>query len=239
MRSTRSLIGVLGCSAVIPLAVAALISPVPRVQQNRARIVRAQNPADEDFDVGSLLCADRSLKDPNFAQAVILIVKYDEEGTLGLILNRQSEVPISNLLDDWKEAKGHKEPMFVGGPVEKGSLLALLRSRQKSENSRAILREVRLISDRGAMQKTLQSSPGPENFRLYAGYAGWAPDQLEEEVDVGAWHIFPGDANIVFDADPDSLWMRMIKKSETEIAGIGSHVASSRQGHAVTAGDGT
>jgi putative transcriptional regulator len=89
------------------------------------------------------------------------------------------------------------------------------------------------------MQKTLQSSPGPENFRLYAGYAGWAPDQLEEEVDVGAWHIFPGDANIVFDADPDSLWMRMIKKSETEIAGIGSHVASSRQGHAVTAGDGT
>ena len=49
----------------------------------------------------------------------------------------------------------------------------------------------------------------------------WAPEQLEEEIEVGAWHIFPGDANTVFDDDPDSLWMRMIKKTETEIARAG------------------
>ena len=172
MRSTRSLIGALGCSALIPITVAAFMSPVSNSPRSNVKPTRVQNPADTDFDVGNLLCADRSLKDPNFAQAVILIVKFDEEGTLGLILNRRSEVPISNLLDDWKEAKGHKEPMFVGGPVEKGSLLALLRSRVKADDSRSILREVRLVSERAALQKALQSPVTPEKFRLYAGYAG-------------------------------------------------------------------
>lgn len=218
MRSTRSLIGALGCSALIPLIVAGWGVPVSRVHPGAPPTVRVQNAGDTDFDVGSLLCADRSLRDPNFAQTIILIVKYDEEGTLGLILNRRSEVPISRILDDWKEAKGRKEPIFVGGPVEKSSLLALFRSRAKSEDSRSILREVRLVSDHAQLQHMLQSSSGPDKFRLYAGYAGWAPEQLEEEIEAGAWHIFPGDANAVFDSDPDSLWMRMIRKSETEIA---------------------
>jgi putative transcriptional regulator len=149
---------------------------------------------------------------------VILVVKYDEEGTLGLILNRRSDVAISKLLDDWKEAKGHNEPIFVGGPVEEGTLLALVRSRAKSEEAGAILRDVHLVSDRGQLQRMLQPAVGADKFRLYAGYAGWAPEQLEEEVDAGAWHIFPGDANVVFDPDPDSLWTRMIKKTETQIA---------------------
>jgi putative transcriptional regulator len=181
--------------------------------------MRIQNAADADVDVGSLLCADRSLKDPNFAQTVVLVVKYDDEGTLGLILNRRSEVSISKLLDDWKEAKGHNEPIFVGGPVEEGTLLALVRSRAKSDEANTVLREVRLVSDRTQLQHLLQNTAaGSDRFRLYAGYAGWAPEQLEEEIDVGAWHIFPADANTVFDPEPDSLWTRIIKRTETQIA---------------------
>jgi putative transcriptional regulator len=218
MRSTRSLIGALGCSALIPLAMAGFLAPGRSPHHGGPRIIRVQNQADTDLDVGDLLCADRSLKDPNFAQTVILVVKYDEEGTLGLILNRRSDVAISKLLDDWKEAKGHNEPIFVGGPVEEGTLLALVRSRAKSEEAGAILRDVHLVSDRGQLQRMLQPAVGADKFRLYAGYAGWAPEQLEEEVDAGAWHIFPGDANVVFDPDPDSLWTRMIKKTETQIA---------------------
>jgi putative transcriptional regulator len=218
MRSTRSLIGALGCSALIPLTMAGFLTPGRSPHPGGSRIIRVQNQADTDFDVGDLLCADRTLKDPNFAQTVILIVKYDDEGTLGLILNRRSDVAISKLLDDWKEAKGHNEPIFVGGPVEEGTLLGLVRSRAKSEEAGAILRDVHLVSDRGQLQRMLQTAAAPDKFRLYAGYAGWAPEQLEEEIDVGAWHLFPGDANTVFDSDPDSLWTRMIKKTETQIA---------------------
>lgn len=218
MRSTRSLIGALGCSALIPFAVASLIVPNRSSHSSEVKVVPVQNTTETEFDVGSLLCADRSLKDPNFAQTVILIVRYDEEGTLGLILNRRSEVPISKVLGDWKEAKGHKEPIFVGGPVEERSLIALARSSAKSDDSPTILRDVHLVSDLGLLQHMLKSAAGPDKFRLYAGYAGWAPEQLEEEVDAGAWHIFPGNANIVFDSDPDTLWMRLIKKTETQIA---------------------
>lgn len=231
MRSTRSLFGLLACSALIPLTLVGLMGPGPARSGTSPRLVPVQNPGETDFDVGSLLCADRTLKDPSFAQTVILIVRYDEEGTLGLILNRRSEVPIAKILDDWKEAKGREEPMFVGGPVEKSSLLALVRSRVKSEDARQILREVRLVSDHAQLQKTLQSPIGPDKFRLYAGYAGWAPEQLEEEVDMGAWHIFPGDVNTVFDADPDSLWQRMIKRAETQIAALtGSKKERGRRG---------
>jgi putative transcriptional regulator len=105
--------------------------------------------------------------------------------------------------------------------VEESSLIALARSAVKSDDSPSILRDVRLVSDLGRLQHMLQSADGPDKFRLYAGYAGWAPEQLEEEVDAGAWHIFPGNANIVFDSDPDTLWLRLIKRSETQIANRG------------------
>ncbi len=180
--------------------------------------VPVQYEEDAEFDVGSILVADRDLKDPNFAETVILIVKYDDEGTLGLVLNRITDVPVARALDDWKEAKGHAEPVFLGGPVEKTSILGLVRSRARISQAHPVLTGVHLISEPPQLHRNLEIGLGSDKFRLYVGYAGWAPEQLEEEVDLGAWHVFPGDVNLVFDSDPGSLWMRMIKRAETQIA---------------------
>jgi putative transcriptional regulator len=177
----------------------------------------ARSGVDEEVRVGTLLVADRDLKDRNFAQTAILIAQYDDEGTLGIILNRQTDVPLNKALPKWREARSHAEPVYLGGPVEKGAMMALLRTRTPPQGAFKITRDVHLIAEPAQLKKTLKGA-SPEQLRVYFGYVGWAPEQLEGEIEDGAWHVFPFDPNIVFDPDPDSVWTRLIKNTETQIA---------------------
>lgn len=174
---------------------------------------------DDEVGVGTLLVADRDLKDPNFAQTVILIAKYDDEGTLGIIVNRRTDVPVSRVLEKWKEAKRHSEPVFLGGPMEKSAALALVRSKSAIEGALKLGRGIQFVAEPAQLQKALSLGP-PDETRIYFGYVGWAADQLENEIEEGAWHVFPFDAGIAFDADPDAVWPRLIKKTETQIAAL-------------------
>ncbi len=169
----------------------------------------------EDLGAGKVLVASRDLNDPNFAKTVILLVRYDEEGVVGLVLNHRSTVPLSRLFED---LKNQTEPVYVGGPVETKSVLALLRSHVKPSDAERVLADVSLIASEGLLQKTLSSGGEPENVRVYLGYAGWTVHQLEGEVEDGAWFIFPGAAGLVFDSNPDSLWARLIRRTEERIA---------------------
>lgn len=178
----------------------------------------AQSTHGRDLGVGKLLVASKELKDPNFAQTVVLLVRYDEEGVVGLIINRQSSVPLSRVFGDLKEAKGHADPVYAGGPVERKSALALLRSREKPEEADRVFADVNLVSSEALLEQTMGSGAEASRFRVYLGYAGWSVDQLENEIELGAWHIFPADAGAVFDANPDALWSKLIRKTEERIA---------------------
>lgn len=177
-----------------------------------------QSTRSEDLGPAKLLVASRELSDPNFAKTVVLLVNYDNGGVVGVILNRRSTVPLSRVFDDMKEAKDQSDPVYAGGPVEKTSALALLRSRAKAENGEPLFADVRLVAEQDQLRKTLASGADDSRFRVYLGYAGWTVRQLEHEVDLGAWHIFPADAAIVFDANPGSLWSRLIRRTEDRIA---------------------
>ncbi len=173
----------------------------------------------DDLAIGKLLVASRDLGDPNFAKTVILLVHYDEEkGAVGLVINKRTDVPISRVFHDLKEASGRKDPVYIGGPVELNSVLALLKSAKKPEGADRVFGDVYLISDRDLLTKTLASSAEATVFHTYVGYAGWQTGQLEHEVELGAWHILPADAGTVFHADPDSVWERMIRRTELQIA---------------------
>jgi putative transcriptional regulator len=175
----------------------------------------------DDLAVGRLLVASRDLGDPNFAKTVILLVHYTEgQGAVGLVLNKRTDVPISRVFHDLKEAGGRKDPVYIGGPVELNSVLALLKSATKPEGADKVFADVYLISNKDLLTKTLGSSAEPTVFHTYIGYAGWGAGQLEHEVELGAWHIMPADAGTVFHADPDSVWQRLIQRTETQIAGI-------------------
>jgi putative transcriptional regulator len=173
----------------------------------------------DDLAVGRLLVASRDLGDPNFAKTVILLVRYDEDkGAAGLVINKRTDVPISRVFHDLKEASGRHDPVYIGGPVELNTVMALLKSASKPEGASRVFGDVYLISDRDLLTHTLASSADATGFHIYIGYAGWSAGQLQHEVDLGAWHIMPGDAATVFHADPDSLWPRLIQRTETHIA---------------------
>jgi putative transcriptional regulator len=193
----------------------------PSQNNNRGPVIETQQLGDADPDdlaAGKLLIASRDLRDPNFAEAVILIVGFEDDGALGLVLNRPTKVSLGRVFPEHRQAKGMTEPVYAGGPVERTGIMALLRSREKQEESERICAGVYFISNREVLEKTVAAGTQANAFRAYAGYAGWGPNQLEEEVDAGAWHLFPADANSIFDSDPDSQWSRLINRVEVRIA---------------------
>jgi putative AlgH/UPF0301 family transcriptional regulator len=183
-----------------------------------ATFLPVQSKSAKDLSVGKLLVASRSLGDPNFAKTVILLVHYDAQGVLGLILNRRTDVPLSRVLESPKEAKDRSDPVYVGGPVEIPAVFALFQSPAKLEGAENIFDGVYLITAKPLFEKTISARPDPGAFHVYLGYAGWTQDQLRKEVELGAWFIFPAEATTVFNSDPDSLWDEMIRKTEMQMA---------------------
>lgn len=183
----------------------------------------AQAPVAGGLAEGRLLVADRKLGDPNFARTVILLVDYSETGAMGLILNRQTDVSIAQALKPFKEAEGRNDPVFLGGPVERRGIFGLLRSRDRLKGEMKRVAGVYFVSSRESLQETLGGKPAPDTFRVYVGYAGWGRGQLDSEVALGAWHILRGDAAAVFDADPATLWNRLIGRTEQQVASAHGH----------------
>jgi putative AlgH/UPF0301 family transcriptional regulator len=184
-----------------------------------AAFVPVQSSDTKDLGTGKLLVASRDLGDPNFAKTVVLLVHYGEEGVLGLILNRRTHVPLSRVLEGFDGAKDRSDPVYLGGPVETPVVLGLLNSPAKLEGAKHIFGAVYLISSKTLFERAISARPDPNAFHVYLGYAGWNQDQLRKEVELGSWFIFPPDAGTVFDADPDSLWLQMIQKTELKLAG--------------------
>lgn len=174
----------------------------------------------KDLAAGKLLVASRGLGDPNFAQTVVLLVRYDAESVVGLILNRRTEIPMSRVLEGIKTAKDRSDPVYSGGPVEP-SAFGLLQSPAKVEGAEHIFGTVYMISTKPSFEQTISARPDPRDFHVYLGAAVWTPDQLRKELALGAWFIFQADTGTVFDSDPDSLWPQMIKKTELQFAGTG------------------
>lgn len=172
----------------------------------------------KDLGAGKLLVASRGLADPNFVRTVVLLVHYDADAVVGLILNRRTDFPLSRVLEEFKPAKDRSDPVYLGGPVEVPKVFALLQSPAKVEGAEHVFDGVYLIPTKSLFEQTLLARPDPNVLRVYLGYAGWNDTQLRREVELGAWFVFPADAKTVFDLDPDSLWSRMISKTELELA---------------------
>jgi putative transcriptional regulator len=171
-----------------------------------------------DLEAGKFLVASRDLGDPNFAGTVVLLLKFDEdEGALGIIVNRRTDVPLSRVFDKIKSTKDRADSVYLGGPVEPGSVVGLLKSNARIEDASRILTGIYLISGRAPLEKTASEAPTGA-FHAYLGYAGWAAGQLEHELGLGGWHVLGADAATVFDPDPDSLWEKLIRRTELRIA---------------------
>lgn len=193
-----------------------------------ALCLSGQEVAGQQLAAGDVLVANEKLADPNFAQSVILVVQHDSEnGTVGLIVNRRTDIPLSKIFPKIEHASG--DPVYMGGPVEMMAVLALLRSTQKTDQATAVVGDIYVTGAKELIEKLIASRAEASKFRIYLGYAGWAAGQLEGEVRADAWAVLRRRAGVVFDDNPDSLWQRLTRESQMRMAGqIGRQYALSK-----------
>ena len=185
-----------------------------------AAVLSAQSQSTEDLASGKLLVAPRDAPDSNFAESVILLIQYTDQSALGLMINRRTTVPISKALHELKGAHDRSDMVYFGGPVEQDGVMALLRSSAKPEMAASLFDDVYVIGERRGLEGVLVAGKNANSLRVYLGYCGWGPGQLDNEVRLGGWYIFDGSANLVFDGNPDTVWSRLISRIEYQMASI-------------------
>jgi len=162
---------------------------------------------------GAFLVSSPNLMDPNFRHTVVLICEHNhEQGTLGIILNRPTEVLLSDALPQIAVLKATSYQVFWGGPVQQQSILMLFRLTKPPEEPKEVMTGVYLGAGPDTLSQVITKPNPTETFRAYAGYAGWAPGQLEYEMSLGSWGIVSADTTSIFDKDPGSLWVDLVEK---------------------------
>jgi putative transcriptional regulator len=178
---------------------------------------------DDGIAVGRLLVATPLLDDPNFRRSVVLVVEHDAgEGTLGVVLNRPTEVPVDRVLPPWATLVTGPSVVFQGGPVALDSALALARVPGADDPLgwralEGLPAAARLgLVDLDVPPEVLAAEV--TELRVFAGYAGWGAGQLRSEIDEGAWFVLAGEPHDVFIDDPEQLWRQVLRRQGGELA---------------------
>ena len=163
---------------------------------------------------GVLLFAIPELRDPNFLHTVVLLIRYEKAGTTGLIINRPTEIPLAQAFPDVEGIEGISRPLFFGGPVNRNLLMGLLSSKKPPHEAQKVIDHIYFTQNGETLIDALRSLDPDKEVRVYAGYAGWAPGQLESEVSRGDWIISNADPEIIFSKDPSQIWPEIFRIQE-------------------------
>jgi putative transcriptional regulator len=155
---------------------------------------------------GVFLVAKPALDDPRFAQTVVLVTLPADGGAIGVIVNRALGRKLSELVPEPEGIPPDADALHYGGPVATGQLLMLVQTSSAPPGSFRVLDDVYLSTDPQLLQDLRAGALPGARVRFYAGYAGWAPGQLQAEVRRGSWWIVPADAASLFERDPATLW---------------------------------
>jgi putative transcriptional regulator len=157
---------------------------------------------------GSLLVASAELGDVNFSKAVVLVLRHDENGTIGVVLNRPTNLLPATVFPELGEGAGnYTGHLFRGGPIAPTRLLYLVRGLAAATVAGPeVLDKVFLSIDDASLPDMVRLADGTNELRLYAGHVAWVPGQLQAEIGAGGWQILPGTADLVFHEDPGTLW---------------------------------
>lgn len=180
----------------------------------------------EFVQAGRLLVASPLLPDPNFDRTVVFLIACGEGGAVGLVLNRPSETMVAAPLPRWVHMAASPAVIFVGGPVQNDAVICLARSLGHPAAAtppggwKAVTPDVGTLDldmDPDALQSSLSE------VRLFAGYAGWSPGQLEAEIAAGAWWAVDAEPEDVFCDDPDELWKTVLRRQPGSLALVASY----------------
>jgi putative transcriptional regulator len=176
---------------------------------------------------GRLLVATPELIDPNFRHAVVLLLDHDADGTLGVILNRPTPILVASVLSGWSSSAEPPEVLFEGGPVHKDSALALAEVRDVADpggpGGADPIGFRRLFGDVGIIDLDTPAEvlgPALHRMRVFAGYAGWSPGQLDQEIEQDSWYVVDGVPEDVFGAHPARLRADVLRRQPGELAWV-------------------
>lgn len=167
---------------------------------------------------GKLLVAAPSLVDPNFARSVVLICEHNEDGALGLVLNRRTELRVGAAVPELGGLIDPDERLWAGGPVQQSSIVVLAELEEPGD-ALMVSEDVGLVLD-GADMAELEESAG--RVRAFLGYAGWGGGQLEAELGTEDWIVAPGEPDDAFTAQPSTLWSVALERMGGEYALLAS-----------------
>jgi putative transcriptional regulator len=159
----------------------------------------------------ALLLSMPQLQDPNFARTVVLLCDYGPDGAFGLVLNRPTEMPASAMVHlDPPVAGGNGLPLWIGGPVEPERGWILL-AHEPPTDFKSIRDGLYLSTSQTILREVLEANPAPR-ARVIAGYAGWGPGQLDDELAQSSWLMTDVDLDLVFDTPADAMWETAIRR---------------------------
>lgn len=161
--------------------------------------------------------AEPLLGDPNFERSVVLVIEHTEEGALGLVLNRPTDVLVAEALPDWRDLASEPAVLHIGGPVEERSGWCLARALDPV----TLEGFVPVVGDLGLLDLSMEPSELVglvTDLRLYAGYSGWGPGQLDEELAADAWFVVDAEPDDPFLTRGEALWRRILERQGGQLA---------------------
>jgi putative transcriptional regulator len=185
---------------LLPLALLFALAPPALAQQGL--------PAN-----GLFLVAKPTLLDPNFSRTVVLVTQTEDASTVGVIINRPTTLKLSQFLSDEFPTGNYHEPIFFGGPVMLSAIVSVFRSESVPKAPAFhVLKDVYLTMHPDNIERLLKD-PGAR-YRIYAGFSGWAPNQLESEFMRDGWYILPADEATLFREKSDGLWEDLVERAQ-------------------------
>jgi putative transcriptional regulator len=167
-----------------------------------------------EISAGMLLLASPELLDPNFVDTVVLLLDADEDGAMGVVINRPSPVPVISVLAGWGDIVAEPEVLFRGGPVSPEGALAVALLRDHD----AVPPGLRQVTDRLAIVdlegEADEIDSAVDGVRIFAGYAGWGAGEIAG----GDWYVVPSLPPDAFQADPTDLWREVMRRQPGELA---------------------
>jgi len=186
-------------AAVVALALG-LVSPA---------VAQRAEPAN-----GLFLVAKPSMLDPNFARTVVLVTQAEDASTVGVIINRPTRLRPSEILPPDFRTGNYREPVFFGGPVMRQTIVSVFRSETRPAGAAFhVLKRIYMTMHPDNIRALLANPKA--RYRIYTGFSGWAPRQLESEFARDGWYVLPADEAAIFRRNTDGLWEELVEKAES------------------------
>lgn len=165
---------------------------------------------------GIFLVAKREMRDPRFRETVVLVTQPREGGPVGVIINKPLAHSLAEVFPEYVGLKNRKDVIYFGGPVAPQGPVVLLRAEKAPANSLRVLKDVFFITDADVVDGLFKRKDPTRGLRVFAGYSGWAPGQLQGELARGDWHVVPADSETVFDKPAGDIWPELEQRATTK-----------------------